>query len=268
MRFFRKGLMFKQMSDSEFFPRFKWAIPRAFSEAIANCYFIQGDTLYDTQLAYSRWDIALQHIKYCIQILDPSQKNFNSFSFYKNWFSQVRLVFYKYANSQIASKDFINTTQGRVFTMLWKGDLEILNNNTPEPQPPLFIQNAKYFLREFELIFKDRINNQYVQFVMPYDSTSDLAKEKDFKIKSALRKEFNFQTTDIFPEEAGTRICKVFQFSPTISFKCYGMYTDKTTIVESTIKKALYKKQNAKKQNAQDRFDIKRHGILIVPGKG
>lgn len=251
------------MLDSEFFPRFKWAVPRAFSEAIANCYFIQGDTLYDTQLAYSRWDIALQHLKYSIQILDPSKKNVNAPSFYKNWFSQVRLAFYKYANSQIVSKYFIDTTQGRVFSMLWKGGLEILHNETPEPQPPLFIQNAKSFLKEFEFIFEDRIKNQNVKFVMPYDSTNDLTKEKDFKIKSALRKEFNFETIEMFPEEAGTKICKVFQFSPTISFKCYSMQTDKMANVELAIKKALYKNQNSK-----DRFDIKRHGVLIAPSKG
>ncbi|HAO92947.1 MAG: hypothetical protein A2X93_08470 [Deltaproteobacteria bacterium GWC2_56_8] len=147
--------------------------------------------------------------------------------------------------------------------MLWKGDLEILHNDTPEPQPPLFIQNAKYFLKEFEFIFKDRIKNQNVKFVMPYDSTNDLAKEKDFKIKSALKKEFNFETIEMSPEEAETKICKVFQFSPTISFKCYSIYADKIANIELAIKKALYKNQNSK-----DRFDIKRHGVLIAPNLG
>jgi hypothetical protein len=36
----------------DFFPKFKWAVPHAFGDALAACRFEQGDILYDTLMAY------------------------------------------------------------------------------------------------------------------------------------------------------------------------------------------------------------------------
>lgn len=57
----RPNVRFRGEIGMEFFSGFKWAVPGAFSDAVALCRFEEGDTLYDTKNAYNDdWEKASQ----------------------------------------------------------------------------------------------------------------------------------------------------------------------------------------------------------------
>ena len=58
----------------DYFSGFAWAVPKAFSDAIALCRFEEGDVLYDTKSAYEKeWDDAKSNIKYFLQVRYPGR---------------------------------------------------------------------------------------------------------------------------------------------------------------------------------------------------
>ncbi len=130
----------------EFFSGFKWAVPKAFSDAVALCRFEEGDILYDTEKAYiDNWEKACKFIEHSLQVRYParvgggaSEKGGGVFS--GNWGSEVRIDLYK--NQDKVGVGQITTTQGRLYTALWKGDISILKKESEEPPIPLTVQDV------------------------------------------------------------------------------------------------------------------------------
>ena len=123
----------------KFVEGFSWAIPFAFIETVANCSFCQGDILYDTPKGYLQWDEAIKHLKYSIQVISPQEK-FLSSDFKTNWVKGVQLALYDWQNK--GSKTYIDITQGRLFTLLWKGDLNILLKKDDDIPIPLLLPDT------------------------------------------------------------------------------------------------------------------------------
>ncbi|MDO6564656.1 hypothetical protein Q4488_14830 [Amphritea sp. 1_MG-2023] len=120
-------IRFSLGGSMEFFSNFSWAVPQSFSDAVALCRFEEGDVLYDTSKAYDgSWGEAVKQITYFLQVRYPiratsGEKGNVGGVFEKNWSSEVRIELYK--NQEKVGIGQITTTQGRLYTAIWKGDL-------------------------------------------------------------------------------------------------------------------------------------------------
>lgn len=252
--------------EEEFFEGFSWALLHAFAESLGACRFEQGDTLYDTRIAYvGTWGEALPHIKYSIQVKSPSrgtvtktEKNEESV-FTDNWNQTVVFNFTDYNKKE--SKEF-TATQGRLYTLLWKGDLKYLDKETADPPiPTLGLQIVKRFSqadgRLKEIILKERKSG--TAFFMPYDQTHQLLRTKFRKVKASLDS-LDAQLNFISPGEAGLTLDTVF--APTVSLACFYMEDASRSTVENAIKKALYVPAKDKKTD-KETFRVSSHGHVV-----
>ena len=242
----------------EFFQGFKWAVPAAFKDAIARCCFTLGDVLYDTPLAYEEtWDEAKKHIKNDIQVLSPGRLQTQTGTFLKNWQSPIRLTLNDYKRN---TKTAYDTTQGRLFTLLWRGDPQVLDNRTEEPSPPRSLQDAKKVLPSLLSRFKEVSGaeaNALTLFIIPYDTLNETSLRKDAKLSVLLRKidvsVFELPADVPSKPESGS-------FMPTMTFKCFATPEGNKEEFVSIIKKAVYVPgANTETQ----KFDIKKHGLLV-----
>src|SRR5690349_8100208 len=119
-------------SADGYFPGFAWAVPTSFAAPLASCRFEQGDTLYDTVRGYEEWNEALKHVHYGVQIKSPARslgRSGNSDEeavFADNWKSTV---IFDLIDFKTSTKQEVQTTQGQLYTMLWRGDLSVLDPN-------------------------------------------------------------------------------------------------------------------------------------------
>nr|VFK66049.1 MAG: hypothetical protein BECKUNK1418G_GA0071005_107714 [Candidatus Kentron sp. UNK]VFK71699.1 MAG: hypothetical protein BECKUNK1418H_GA0071006_10794 [Candidatus Kentron sp. UNK] len=127
----------------EFFSGFSWAVPKAFKNAVASCSFEEGDTFYSTKAAYGAWGEAIDRIEAALQVHLPDRtvrKEMASSSlpktlFEKNWHGRIKVEFIRGARYR---DEYLHTTQGRLFMLLRAGDLDVLDMDHEEPEPPLF----------------------------------------------------------------------------------------------------------------------------------
>lgn len=245
----------------DFLPGFTWALPTAFSDAVFLCSFEEGDILYDTPLAYEgEWNNVKNEIQYFLQIRHPA-RGYSSASngngvFEANWNSEVRLELYK--NHKMVSVGQIHTTQGKLYSALWKGDIGlILNKDSKNPKPPINIQQVTKDLGNTSKAVKILTKGKS-SFVMARDVTSPIAREKYFKIKTALSKHLKDEPIILSPNEAG--ISNPENVAPTIQIAFF--ITDKisTKELEDIVKKAVY----VPSKNAKiDKFRISSHGRIF-----
>jgi len=243
----------------EFFNGFSWAVPKVFSDAIANCKFEEGDILYNSQSAYKEWEKALESIRYCIKVKFPRRtlrvtKGKSETVPLANWNSEVKIELKKFFDE--SPIQLIKTTQGRLFSVLWKGDLEILNEDKPDPSPPLFLKNIKKQLKE-TVSECEKIANKRPYFIMAHDPTNEVSLQKHLRIFPALSNNFGCELFQLTPEDSGFKSWeKIF---PVICINLYiidkGGYND----ILKTLKKVLY---NPSKGTTKDSFRLSTHGIL------
>ena len=100
-----------------FFSNFAWAVPLAFSDALATCLFEEGDVLYDTPKAYrDDWSEAIKHISLSLQVRYPAratgvEKEDERSIIEKNWNSEVHFDLYDHQEK----KENSNTDNARSF---------------------------------------------------------------------------------------------------------------------------------------------------------
>ena len=138
------------------FPGFAWPVPRAFASAIATCRFEQGDVLYDHPIAYEGaegsaaaaagdWEAAVAALGHHIQVLDPPRSarlapsDASGSRFLASWESPVRfeLCDYRVERTDAERTQTLASTQGRLFSCLWRGDPGLLAAGESEAPPPL-----------------------------------------------------------------------------------------------------------------------------------
>lgn len=251
----------------DFFPQFKWAVPVAFSDDISACRFEQGDILYDNIKGYEQWNEALKFLNYSIQIRYPERQGVvvrkisDKSVFKNNWRSEVRFEITDYTNNR--TKKYVDTTQGRLFSLLWHGNLEVLDRNTPDPPLPLLLDDAKKLLEDtvgkFKEFAREKMPDLWL-FIIPYDPTNATSKEKHLKINALLKNTFDFDCEEIELSPEATDIKGWQDLSPTISFKCFAISTTDQHKVHDTLKDVLYKRSS---DSGKSRFDLKRHGLLV-----
>jgi len=254
------------MADKDYFSCFAWALPRAFKEPLASCCFEQGDILYDTSKAYEgTWADALQHLSYGIQIKFPSRgtklkaKKDADFIFSKNWKQRVELDLWEYPSK---AKRSLVTTQGRLYMALWKGDPRLLDLGMPEPPVPILPREVLKDLPSAGTALLQKYGQNIanpVIFIMPFDETRDLLREKRQKVESCLGRKFSFHLHLATPEEL--KLPNASNYVPTLEIACFAMDTSQKDRVYECLKLALYAPSKERKTEI-DRFRLETHGCL------
>lgn len=245
----------------EFFSNFSWAVPQAFSDAVALCRFEEGDVLYDTRRAYDgSWSEALKHITYSLQVRYParatvSEKEKVGGVFEKNWDSEVRIELYK--NQEKVSIGQITTTQGRLYTAIWKGDLTVLENDTEAPPLPINVKNVTKQLTELKEIALG-LSVGFPIFAMVRDRSNQVSREKYLKVYAMLKKYLSGEPKMLTPENARLKNWDVI--APTIEIAFFPVNRINREKLESLVKQAVYvPSKNAKK----NMFRIGAHGAIF-----
>jgi hypothetical protein len=243
----------------EFFSEFSWAVPTIFSDAIADCKFEEGDILYDSQSAYQKWQSAVRSLEFCIKVKFPRRslrvtKGKSESVALANWNSEVKIELKEFANDKPIER--IVTTQGKLFYLLWKGNLKILNNDAPDPPPPLFLKDVKKKL--VEVVVKcEKIAAGKSYFIMAHDPTNKVSIQKNIDILSVLNTDFGCDLIQLPAKKAG--FISWEKVSPVICINLYVIDKGEHSDIFTSLKKVLYKPLNNKKK---DSFRISAHGIL------
>ena len=244
-----------------FFANFRWAVPYAFSDAVGFCRFEEGDVLYDTKNAYVEdWGKASNHITHCIQVRYPGRAGAGNRGggagvFEKNWNSEVRIELYEHQEKVGVGQ--LATTQGRLYTTLWKGDLDVLNVSTDVPSLPLDVKHVTKQL--VELKAKEicpSVGNQ--TFVMARDQSNQVSRDKYLKVSSKLKKLLTSPPEIMTPKKAG--LSGWGNIAPTIEIAFFYVKEVGPKGLESLVKDAVYVPSKGAKK---DMFRMQAHGVIL-----
>lgn len=239
----------------------QWAVPVAFSDAASLCRFEEGDILYDTPKAYDdEWGQACKHIEYSLQVRYPVRvtgvaAERESGIFASNWNSEVRVELCKRLEKVGVGQ--LETTQGRLYTALWEGDVKILKCDTEAPQIPITVQQVTRNLGEASETAKG-LSIGYPVFVMVRDLSNPISREKYSKVFSKLKKHLSGEPKLLCPKSAGLRDWAIIAPTIDIAFlQTNGVTADE---LHDLVKEAVYfPAKDAKKEM----FRILAHGAIF-----
>ncbi|MFA5252694.1 MAG: hypothetical protein WC454_08950 [Phycisphaerae bacterium] len=259
--------MISHEKSEEYFDNFVWAVPLAFADALGTCRFERGDTLYNTKKAYERtWGEAINHIAYSIQVKSPSRTTVartegkEKSVFTTNWEQKVVFDLTDYMKNKTRE---ITTTQGRLYTLLWRGDLKYLEEETDAPPVPTLASGILKDIKKAVSYFRKTVTKGIkhgVMFLMPYDRSLLLYRTKFAKVKAGLEKVKT--TTEIATlKEAG--FISETKFAPTVKIVCFCVDDISVSEINEILKDALYTQPKNKKSETKQ-FGIHRHGLLEI----
>ncbi len=248
----------------EFFAGFAWALPGSFADPLEKCRFERGDVVYDDPAAYTcDWAGARAAARRIVQVRLPQQGDSAKQDqgaasvFADNWRHSAEIDLIETAD---LSTRTIETTQGRLYTFLWRGDEAVLDLGVSEPPLPLLAGDMRNLLEGAapRVAAQVDVEGPGQLFVTPYDHASSRLREKDRGIRTAMAAHPGCKAHEVPVAEKGAL--------PTLCWMAYlipGLDEDGVT---ELLKPALYNPQGNRTGKA-DRFDLKRHGRLIALGQ-
>lgn len=245
----------------EFFSGFSWAVPVAFSDAVALCRFEEGDILYDTPKAYDKeWGKASGHIEYAMQVRYPGRvtggaRADESGVFASNWTSKVRVDLYK--RLQKLGVGQIETTQGRLYTALWKGDRTVLELCTEEPPLPFTVRHVTGKLAEASAT-AGKMPTNYPIFAMAHDLSNQVSRDKYAKIHLKLKKHLTGEPRLLHPKSAG--LYDWANIAPTIDIAFFIINSMSAEELHNSVQEAVYIPAKGCKKG---KFRIAAHGVIF-----
>ena len=250
--------------SGEFFDGFTWAVPKAFSDAVTACRFEEGDILYDSQKAYTgEWGGSVEHINYSLQVYSPPRGstaavNVSGSVFGENWETEVTFELQNISGDESAR--FIQTTQGKLFTALWHGDLSVFDDDL-NAELPIRLKAVSKML-DLAIPAADSLSKGKPTFIMARDLANSISKLKHMKISATLHSRFNAKLNAITPRKAGLNGRD--RIAPTIDVVIFVMESGSLGEIYNAIKEQLYvPAENAKK----DMFRLGAHGLLLLDGE-
>jgi hypothetical protein len=251
-------------TNFNFFPGFAWAVPRAFADPLSACRFEQGDLLFDRPEAYGLpWSEARQKVGHAVQIQEPSRgvaaksSGQDDSAFADSWQQKVVFQFFDLPSGQSQT---ITTTQGRLYSLLWRGEQNILEESTKAPAVPLQAVDLKRVLPEVSSRFQTELvpDPDLIRFLQACDVAAGLYHEKYLKVKKKLETEF--QTTVRL--EPGNDLGLGSEFLPTVHVASFEITGTTRPAVEEALQSVLYKPGSERKTSAV-RFRLSAHGVLL-----
>ncbi len=223
---------------------FAWAVPSAFRDALSQCLFSEGDILYDRKEGYNKWSDALQHVNYVIQVRYASLKTKEididkvDAAFKRNWHLHIELDLWQPKEGNLGNPERIVCTQGKLYCLLWHGDLSVLKIKK-EPHAPLLWKQSRQWLhrtKSLELRFaegraaiKRPVGNMYKEWLLKEDVINEYVKvvnsfllesDKMFdssKIESIEEKDKLISVIcDLFDVQPGTGYVFIMTFDSTV----------------------------------------------------
>ncbi len=237
---------------------FEWFVHQAFKNSVAQCKFEEGAIIYRHPPKGNNWGKEIQHIEYFIQIKSPSRSSINNANdlngFHKNWNSKV--IFQKiYPNEPHKNKEII-TSQGKLFTFLWKNLDYCLDDKTIIPP---VINSIPTKCIDYYCI-KNDIPLNHCAFVIITDSVNNLLISKRRLIHESLLNNFEIYTKRYETEKVINKyelnLWEDNEISPTIGVESFIINSQNIEEIHETLKKVLFKGE-------KDKFNINVHGLLI-----
>lgn len=253
----------------EFFKKFAWAVPVAFSDAVGMCRFEEGDILYSARAGYDSWGVPQQDPVTILQVRYPSRapliadgegERVRRGVFEKNWHSEVLLDIDK--GGQWASHERVVTTQGRLYSCLWRGDLALLPVHADHPPMPVLVN--KIAAQLVSAMGGAREDGRFPRlFLLPIDKTNSNSFGKYRKVISALCRHSDRPGHLVDPQTAGLENWN--SIAPTVDiavFSLSGLTWDETL---ELLRGAISPDTN---RATSKKFSISRHGVLINRERG
>jgi len=245
---------------------FKWAVPNAFMDALGACQFSRGDTLYSSSIAYQEWnDEFYKKAKgmHSLKVLSPEVKPVSTSGnlFQLNWDEKAEVETYTIGEADSPKRQ--STTQGRIYCLIWRGDLSILNINTP---PPEKLQMAGDILKSLDSC-KSTIRQHVLRevpramsyFAFPHDLCSELLNNKYKKLVSGLHSTLDATILSLTPDEIS--LPDSFRVAPTVTLKVFAFGTESEQAICANLKAVLYR-EAANKESSADKFRLTAHGLF------
>ncbi len=252
----------------EWIAGFAWALPRAFAAAVSACRFEQGDVLVRERSDTGRWSASQPLSGPILQILEPPRStraiaaDAEGSRFETHWGSPVTLDRYD-PGSELPVR--IETTQGRLYSCLWRGTLELLDPETPERTPPRPLRELQRQLSHAVPAFRTRFAKkkklrgaEHQLFVFASDDAIDLARVKADGMETLLAEVFETESCRLDPAEAG--IPDADAFRPSLRLRGIAIATPDAAAVERCLAGLLY----GGASEAATRFSLARHGHLTT----
>jgi hypothetical protein len=249
---------------------FAWHVTEAFCDPLSKCLLEEGDTVHQEALMYESWPPPAG--SKTIQITKPKRgTNLSSDKESKNafesgWLSECELDLMVWQEHGKVSKARYVTTQGRLYSCLWRGDTELLDQNlTPQPAIPQLLADSKKLLRALS---KEnlQIRREYIPaplrakktiFALATDKTSSITKQKLVKLDATLAAKFDYAVTDIQANEFFSSC----DFCPTAYVTLIAFLDDCHEEVALRIKAALY---NPDPKAKNQKFSLSAHGVFLT----
>ena len=255
------------MSEQTFFAGFAWSVPSAFCDPLGACRFEEGDSLYDTKDGYLQWDEGLKGLKYGIQIREPKKtakgalKEDEDAIFARNWLEPVTFELTRYQQNK---RELITTTQGRLYSFLRTGDFAFLDAKTQAPIVPILVIEANRLLEQIDKSALRKLSEGMEKphiFIMASDPTNPVSRAKLIDIRRCLG-EYELREATFTPQDL--KLANADGYAPTISYVAFATDTGATEKMRDCLKRVLYKPSKIRKTTT-DRFQLRRHGLLIPP---
>lgn len=252
------------------FPGFAWPVPRAFAGAVSSARFEEGDVLYDEPLAYDDWSRAQPRLGHWLQVLDPPRSSRvagEGARFETHWRSSVALSWKRGSEPP----ERLDTTQGRLFTCLWRGAPETLAGEGPEPPLPRLARELQSALQvdpedeEAPVVeaLRAALPGARGVFALGYDSASDAALGKLARLRIRLASLASLEERDLAPAECGV---DGDDFHPALRVAALAPEGVAAADMHAALRRALYASGAGGDDEAAegpDRFSPARHGLLL-----
>lgn len=248
----------------EWIAGFAWALPRALSAAVSACRFEQGDVLCRERAACGRWGPEDVPVGPVLQVLDPPRSaraiaaDAEGSRFETGWDSPVTLERYE---AGVEGPERIETTQGRLYTCLWRGAADCLDDSTPPPPPPRGLRELHRELAAAVPTFRGRFARRakrggHQLLIVASDDAIDATRVKVRAIQGLLDEAFEIEACDLSPTEAG--VPEAGTLRPSLLLRGIAIATPDGAAIEKCLAGLLY---GGSSEDAK-RFSVSRHGHL------
>ncbi len=268
------------MNEMETYSGFAWAVPRAFGAAVHACRFEQGDVLYSDASAYDENPRVGPPARYHIQVLDPPRTtralraDGEGQRFFSNWDSPVTFEWMDYHGDRCEER---SSTQGGLFTCLWKGDVGALREEVSGDLPrPLLLRDLQARVGDCASSLVARLDELEarggskqdrsvagVMFASAIDQSSDSSRVKDASITRALEAQFSIAVHRFSPGELA--LAEAGLFHPALEVLGVVVASEDLAQIESVLREVLYAGGKASgTEEGGGRFQLARHGCLVA----
>jgi hypothetical protein len=244
----------------EFLSGFKWAVPVAFVRAVAECHFKEGDILYDSARAYSS-SLQSTGAPICsLQVRSSLRASNDSLTgsrdmFSRNWESEVHVDIYRDSNKLTPCA--LVTTQGRIYTTLWKDNVVILDPTGTAPDIPQSVTRVTKLLANIAGAIRCASHGG-ISFVMAHDISNHASSAKYLRLRTILEPYFRCK-----PERSTPQLCGINSWetiAPTVEIVAFRVTGLTSGELNNLIRDAVCVQYGG---SIVSQFHIRAHGIIV-----